>query len=113
MNELIKRLSERKQPVEANRPEKSAQALKERIELGYVHILFSETGTELGIKLNKAKCDLTAADFENGKGSIHLEGAITLNYEKVKCIAEIHLENMEGEGLLVPIDETEYAGIMN
>lgn len=113
MNELVARLSSGPSPVEANHPDKSAKALEERIELGYVHILFQNTGTELGIRLDRKSCDLRNADFEKGKGKIHLEGAITLNYDRVRCIADINLEDMQGEGYLETIDDENYEKIIN
>lgn len=113
MNELVEKLSNGKQPVTANRPDASAQALLERIDLGYVHILFRETGTELGIKLDKKNCDFSACNFESGTGKAHFEGGITLNYDKVKCVADIDLQTMEGEGWLEPINDAAYAKLMN
>src|SRR5262252_4793283 len=58
---LVEKLCEGDHPVIASlRPEKTVQALKERIDLGYVHIKFTETkgGTELGVRL-----DPEASDF--------------------------------------------------
>jgi hypothetical protein len=112
MNDLVERLSKGNHPVQANRPDKSAKALKDRIDLGYVHILFKETGTELGIKLNARYCDYSNADLDNGRGTVHFEGGITLNYEKVRCVADIDLSNMEGTGLLVPVTAEEYDLLM-
>ena len=57
MNELVQRLSEREHPIEASlRPEKTATALKESIDRGYVHIKFTNTkgGTDLGVRLDPA-----------------------------------------------------------
>ena len=45
-------------------------------------------------------CDLRQADFENGVGTVHLEGALTLDYVKVRCIADINLKTLEGTGRL-------------
>lgn len=114
MNDLVKRLSEREHPVRANRPDTSADALKERIDLNYVHILFEETGTEIGIKLDRKGCDFSNADFVKGTGAVRLNGALTLNYERVRCIADISLETMLGKGKLEPIsDEAEYRAIID
>lgn len=114
MNELVKRLSEKEHIVQANRPEKSAKALQERIDLNFVHILFEETGTEIGITLDNKKCDFSKADFESGKGKIHFEGVLTLNYDKVRCIADISLKTMKGKGRLQLIeDDVEYSDIIN
>ena len=103
----MKRLSEGDHPVEASiRPEKSAQALKERIDLGYVHIKFTGTrgGTELGVRLDPDALDTSQADFEKPSGTVHLEGGLTLNYVKVRCIADIDLQTLTGKGYLVPVE---------
>lgn len=104
---LVKRLSEGDHPVEVGlRPEKNAQALKERIDLGYVHIKFTNTkgGTEIGVRLDPAALDLTKADFEKPSGVVHLEGGLTLNYVKVRCIADIDLQTLTGTGHLTPVE---------
>jgi hypothetical protein len=113
MNELVERLSRNDHPVEVNRPDKTPASLKSRIDLGYIHVLFSDTGTEIGIQLDKKKCDLTKANFEKASGKVHLEGCITLNYDKVRCIADINLKDLKGTGHLQPVDEAEYASIVN
>ncbi|MNI33480.1 hypothetical protein D3C81_1775510 [compost metagenome] len=107
MDELVMRLSTAKHPVETVRPEKTAGALKECIDRDYVHIMFTETGTELGVQLDRSNCDLNG-DFQNGVGKIHIEGGLTLNYEKVRVVADIDLSTLEGEGNLVPVSDSEY-----
>ena len=108
-DDLVKRLSKGKHPVEASlRPEKTVEALKERIELGHVHIKFTNTkgGTELGVPLDREASDLSKADFQEGKGVVHLVGNLTLNYVKVRCIADIDLSTLSGKGHLEPIDSS-------
>ncbi len=108
MNELVKRLSESDQPVEAGlRPEKTVKALKESIDRGYVHIKFTETrgGTELGVRLDRDATDLSDADFEHQAGAVRLVGGLTLNYVKVRCTAEIDLKTLTGKGRLEPVGE--------
>jgi len=105
-DELVNRLSQGSHPVEASlRPKKTAQALKERIDLGYVHIKFTGTrgGTELGVRLDPEALNLSTADFEQGTGTAHLEGTLTLNYVPVRCVAEIDLASLNGQGHLVPL----------
>jgi len=106
-DDLVKRLSEGNHPVEASlRPKKTVNALKERIDMGYVHIKFTNTrgGTELGVRLDQNAVDLSQADFENQTGTAHLEGGLTLNYVKVRCIADIDLGTLTGQGHLVPVE---------
>jgi uncharacterized protein YbdZ (MbtH family) len=101
---LVDRLCEGRHPVEASlRPERSAKALKGRIEMGYVHIRFTETkgGTELGVRVNPDTLELNQADFEKQVGQVHLEGDLTLDYVKVRCIANLDLGTLRGEGYLV------------
>jgi len=102
-DDLVTRLCKGKHPVEVSlRTEKTARGLKERIDLGYVYIKFTETrgGTELGVRLDRDAIDLSQADFENQTGAAHLEGGLTLNYVKVRCIADINLQTLKGEGRL-------------
>jgi hypothetical protein len=104
-DDLVTRLSKGRHPVEVCfRPEKTARNLKEKIDLGYVYIKFTGTrgGTELGVRLDRDAIDLSRADFENQVGAVRLEGGLTLNYVKVRCIADIDLQTLKGEGHLEP-----------
>jgi hypothetical protein len=67
-----------------------------------VRITFTETkgGTELGFKVDKDASDLTAANFEEASGKVRVVGGLTLDYVKVRCIAEIDLKTLEGVGHL-------------
>ncbi|MEM9817854.1 MAG: hypothetical protein AAF827_15815 [Cyanobacteria bacterium P01_D01_bin.6] len=59
MNELVQRLSQGEHSVEASlRPEKKVAVFKEPIDLGYVHIKFTNTqgGSELGVSLDREAC---------------------------------------------------------
>jgi len=103
---LVEKLCEGDHRVEASlRPEQTAKALQERIDMGYVHIKFTETrgGTELGVRLDRETLDLSQADFENQTGAVHLEGGLTLDYVKVRCVADIDLKTMAGKGRLVQV----------
>ena len=111
LNELVERLT-KEQKVETARPEKTAKALKECIDRDYVHVMFVKTGTELGVQLYRPDCNVTEADFENAKGSVHIEGGLTLNYDKVRCVADVDLSTCEGKGRLLPVGDEEYSEIM-
>jgi uncharacterized protein YbdZ (MbtH family) len=105
---LVKRLSQGRHPIASDLySETRVQALKEGIDRGYVHIKFAETkgGTELGVRLDTAACDFSRADFEHQTGTVHLEGGLTLDYVKVRCIADIDLTTLAGQGHLVIVDE--------
>lgn len=88
------------------RPEKTVKLFKEAIDRGYVHIKFVQTkgGTELGFRLDEANSDFTTANFENGNGAVHLEGNLTLDYVKVKCVADVDLSTLEGRGHLEKVE---------
>ena len=108
MNELVQRLSEGEHPVEASlRPEQKATVLKERIDLGYVSIKFTDTqgGSELSVTLDREACDLSRADFDHQSGGVHLVGELILNYVQVRCVADIDLSTLKGKGHLEPVAE--------
>jgi hypothetical protein len=111
LNELVEKLT-KKHDVECARPEKTAEALKECIDRDYVHVMFKKTGTELGIQLDRRFCKFEEADFENAKGKVQLVGGLTLNYDKVKCIAEVDLTTCEGKGYLEPVNDEDYKEMM-
>lgn len=104
---LVDKLCEGDHPVEVGlRPERTTKLFKEAIDRNYVHIKFTETkgGTELGFRLNQDTSDFSAADFENGKGTVHVEGFLTLDYLRVKCLADIDLSTLKGKGHLVRVE---------
>lgn len=111
MNELVERLT-KEQPVETARPEKTAKALKECIDRDYVHVMFKKTGTEVGIQLDRRDCKFEDGDFEKATGAVHLVGGLILNYDKVRCIADIDLATCEGKGRLEPVSDEEYEELM-
>lgn len=106
MDELVQRLSAGEHPVVARRAD-SAQELKQSIDRGYVLITFTDTrgGTELGVRLDEALTDLSNADFEKTTGTVHLAGNLTLNYVKVRCVADIALATLKGKGHLEVLEE--------
>jgi len=92
--------------VVSHRPEATVNALKEAIDNGYVWIKFTETkgGTELGFKLDKDASDFSGANFADGGGNVRLVGGLTLDYHKVRCIADIDLSTLAGHGHLEKIE---------
>jgi uncharacterized protein YbdZ (MbtH family) len=103
---LVDRLSEGDHPVEVSlRPEKTVKLFKEAIDRGYVHIKFTDTqgGTELGVRLDREASDLGNALFEGQNGSVRLVGGLTLNYVKVRLVADIDLNTLTGKGHLDPV----------
>ena len=101
MDELVQRLSKGDHPIVTRRAD-SVEELKQSIDRGYVLVTFTDTrgGTELGVRLDDALTDLGKADFERGTGAVHLVGNLTLNYVKVRCVADVDLATLEGKGHL-------------
>ncbi len=110
LNELVVRLME-DQPVETARPEKTAKALKECVDRDYVHVMFKNTGTEVGVQLDRKDCKFEG-DFENATGNVHIVGGLILNYDKVRVVADIDLSTCEGTGHLEPVSDEDYEAIM-
>lgn len=108
MNKLVQRLTEGDHPVTVGGSQPSLEEFRKRVQdMEFVLIKFPETqgGTELGIRIDKNATDLSQADFEQGTGVAHVEGTLTLDYVKVRCVADIELETLYGTGHLVALEE--------
>ena len=107
INELVQRLSEGKHEVVIGHRDQSYEEIKQRIEDGYIHIKFTQTrgGTELGINVDLNNTNLKELDFNKGEGLLHIEGTTNLNYNAVRCIADIDLATRKGEGCLQVVEE--------
>jgi Core binding factor beta subunit len=84
------------------------EELRERTgEMGYVLVKFTQTrgGTELGFPLDRDATDLSAANFDEGTGTVHVEGHLILNDDPVRCIADIDLATLNGTGRLALDDK--------
>jgi hypothetical protein len=75
--------------------------------MGYVFIKFTGTrgGTDLGVRVDKSATRTDQASFENATGTVHVGGTLTLNYIKVRCVADIDLATLRGTGHLVILEE--------
>lgn len=108
MDSLVKFLSDGLHPVQVElRPVRTPVAFKECLDRGYVHIKFTDTrgGTELGVRIDRNRTDLSNADFAGGRGKAKVVGTLILNSVKVECTADISLEALGGEGQLKPRSE--------
>ncbi|HET8844509.1 MAG TPA: hypothetical protein VFN35_23775 [Ktedonobacteraceae bacterium] len=108
MDELVQRLAEGNHPVTVGGPKPALEEFQRRLEdMGYVFIKFTGTrgGTDLGVRVDKSATDLSQAYFDQRTGIVHVEGTLTLNYVKVRCVADIHLETLNGTGHLVVLEE--------
>jgi hypothetical protein len=102
MNELTQRLTV-DQPIIMGGSDPTVEELRERTgEMGYVLVKFTETrgGTELGFPLDREATDLSGANFDDGTGTVHVEGHLVLNDDPVRCIADIDLATLKGTGRL-------------
>jgi hypothetical protein len=102
MNELTERLTV-EQPIVMGGANPTPEELRERTgEMGYVLVRFTQTrgGTELGFSLDRVTSDLSKADFDDGTGTVHVEGRLTLNDDPVRCIADIDVATLKGTGRL-------------
>lgn len=102
MNDLTKRLTV-DQPIIMGGSEPTVEELRERTgEMGYMLVKFTETrgGTELGFPLDREATDLSGANFDEGTGTVHVEGHLILNDDPVRCIANIDLATLKGTGRL-------------
>jgi hypothetical protein len=103
MSDLVAKLSQGQHPVTVSlRPESTVKGLKECLDRGYVHIKFTDTrgGTEIGVPIDAARSDVTRADFESETGWLRIVGALSLDYVKVRCVAEVELPSLQGQGHL-------------
>ncbi len=108
MDELVQRLTTGDHPVTVGGPKPSLEEFQRRIEeMGYVFIKFTGTrgGTDLGVRVDKQTTNLSQAYFEQRTGVAHVEGTLTLNYVKVRCVADIDMETLNGTGHLVALEE--------
>jgi uncharacterized protein YbdZ (MbtH family) len=102
MDDLVERLSKEWSPVEISlRPKPTVEAFKEAIERGLVLVKFTSTkgGTELGVHLDATRSDTWPCDGA-GAGSLRLVGTLTLNDVPVRCVTDINLQSLRGEGRL-------------
>ncbi len=105
MDELVQWLAKGNHPIVVNRY-RSADDLKQSIDRGYTLIKFTDTqgGTELGLKLDTVATNLDGADFTHSTGNVHLVGNLTLNYVRVRCVADVDLTLMAGNGQLEALE---------
>lgn len=103
---LVDRLCKGDHPVEISlRPTVSAKAFKEAIDTGYVRVKFTGTkgGTELGIRVNNEACNFLDANFDQATGRAKVVGDLTLDYTRVRCVADIDLQSLAGQSRLEKI----------
>src|SRR5262245_60153607 len=103
MDELVELLTRPQRVEVTGRPQATVADFKERLEMKYVLLKFTETGTELGVKLDPSATHAESADFERGAGTVTLRGTLNLNYTDVALAATIDLTTLSGTGQLEPV----------
>ena len=101
--DLVERLCAKSHKVRVVvRPEKSATAFKEALDRGFVQIEFTETqgGTVLGFPVDTEQSDLSQMSGNKQNGQVVIVGLLTLNFQKVRCVATVDLKDLTGEGKL-------------
>jgi uncharacterized protein YbdZ (MbtH family) len=90
VDDLVERLCAGSHPVQV-----LVDRLEEDLAQGYVHVRFTGTrgGTELGVRLDPSKT-------VKAGGRLRVVGDLTLNFEKVRCSAEVEVATGVGEGRL-------------
>ena len=106
MDDLVQRLSNGEHSIAIGGSEPFEMVQKRIEEIGYVLVTFTDTrgGTELGVRIERNATDLSQANFDQRTGSAHLEGTLTLNTVNVRCVANIDLSTLRGQGHLLILD---------
>ena len=58
----------------------------------------------MGVRLDDAGAEWAQNELDTGNKIVHLEGRLTLNYVKVRCIADIDSETLTGQGRLEVVE---------
>jgi uncharacterized protein YbdZ (MbtH family) len=99
-DELLVRLA-KEQPIHfVGHPSTSPTELDAQLERGRVFIRFESTGTELGIKLDPRSLGPARSSVAAKTGKIHLEGDLTLNFNRVRFKGTLDVANLQGTGRL-------------
>ncbi len=100
--DLVKKLLV-KQPIEFESRTDTLEELKERLlEMKFVFVTFTQTKgkTELGIDVDLDLTETKNADLDKGAGNIKVVGTCELDYQKVRCVADVDLSTKKGSGYL-------------
>ncbi len=84
------------------RPENTLSALKSMVERGFAQIEFTNTrgGTVLGFQIDSDLSDTGALLKPDSESNIRLSGSLTLNFQKVRCTANLSTKTFDGKGKL-------------
>lgn len=100
MNELIQRLKiSQKIELGGDPVWRSVERLKRTLALGHILVRFTETGTELGIRLKERPTQVVAEAAAAG-GALQLVGELELDRVALEFRGTLSLQTFEGEGAL-------------
>jgi uncharacterized protein YbdZ (MbtH family) len=103
-DDLASYLSTGDHPVEATAS--SAEQFLQRIQAGHVSLRFTDTrgGTEFGLKLDPTASVVSKESAATPTGNVRLVGDLTLNYRKMRLVADLALDSLKGSGRLEPVE---------
>ena len=84
----------------------AVKGFKDALDVGYVRIKFTNTkgNTELGLRVDQEACDLAEANFDEGTGKVRIVGNLSVDYTRVRCVANIDLTTLDGVGHLEKVE---------
>jgi len=103
---LVDKLSKGGHPiVVTGAASQGASRFREDINAGHIRVRFTETagGTELALRFDPNAIDLSRGDLETGTGRLRLSSELKLDGAHVKCVVEIDIAELNGNGRLEPI----------
>lgn len=103
-DELVRRLGVDQVIRASLRPRTTSELFAAAWDRGVVHVLFPETGTELGVPIDRVRSNADA--LRAGHGSVRLVGELTLNFNRARFTGEIDVTRLEGRGKLEPLNDT-------
>lgn len=108
MDKLVTKLLTGNHPVLIEPRTEDINEIKERLNQGFVFIKFTDTqgGTELGINVDSQLTCLDKGNFGTNQGTVQVIGTCELNFQKVRCIADIDLSTRQGTGRIELLQES-------
>lgn len=100
---LVTFLSQGVHPITTGPTNKNCRELKESLDRRHVHLTFQDTqGTTcIGIKLDIEKSVYNPEDLDREQGNLHIEGTLVLDFVPVRCVVDLQLPSLDGNGFLI------------
>jgi hypothetical protein len=102
MDEIVQTLSQGDHKVVVGGPQPSVRDFRTQLENKFVTLKFGEPsgGVEVGVSVDEAATAFEQVDWDASTGNVHVEGAVMLNGEQARCVADIALNTLNGTGHL-------------